>query len=43
MSILVLGIGNRFMTGDAVGVKLVYRLQVDYRFSPEVMVVDGSG
>jgi hydrogenase maturation protease len=42
MSILVLGIGNRFMTDDAVGVKLVQRLQADYRFSPEVAVVDGG-
>jgi len=42
MSIMVLGIGNRFMTDDAVGVKLVQRLQSDYRFSPEVAVVNGG-
>jgi hydrogenase maturation protease len=42
MSIMVLGIGNRFMTDDAVGVMLVRRLQAEYRFSPEVAVVDGG-
>jgi hydrogenase maturation protease len=42
MSILVLGIGNRFMSDDAVGVKLVERLQAEYRFPPEVAVVDGG-
>lgn len=42
MSILVLGIGNLFMTDDAVGVKLVQRLQEEYRFPPDVAVIDGG-
>ncbi|HTS71470.1 MAG TPA: HyaD/HybD family hydrogenase maturation endopeptidase [Terriglobia bacterium] len=42
MSILVLGIGNRFMSDDAVGVMLIHRLQAEYRFLPEVMVVNGG-
>jgi hydrogenase maturation protease len=43
LSILVLGIGNQFMSDDAVGVMLIHRLQAEYRFSPEVMVVNGDG
>ena len=42
MSVLVLGIGNLFMTDDAVGVKLVQRLQKEYNFPPQVAVVDGG-
>lgn len=42
MSVLVLGVGNLFMTDDGVGVKLVQRLQKEYSFPPEVAVVDGG-
>lgn len=42
VSVLVLGIGNLFMTDDAVGVKLVQRLQKEYSFPQDVAIVDGG-
>jgi hydrogenase maturation protease len=42
LAILVLGIGNLVMTDDGVGVRVVQRLQNDYRFPPEVTVLDGG-
>ncbi len=42
MSTLVLGIGNLIMADDGVGVRVVQRLQQEYRFPPEVKVVDGG-
>lgn len=40
--ILVLGIGNLVMSDDGVGVKVVQRLQREYRFPPCVEVMDGG-
>jgi hydrogenase maturation protease len=37
-----LGIGNLIMSDDGVGVKVVQRLRENYRFPPEVTVVDGG-
>lgn len=42
MSTLVLGIGNLVMADDGVGVRVVQRLQRDYRFPPGVTVMDGG-
>ncbi|MBW6511151.1 MAG: HyaD/HybD family hydrogenase maturation endopeptidase [Desulfuromonadaceae bacterium] len=42
MSILVLGLGNMLMNDDALGVKIVQVLQSDYRFPPQVKVIDGG-
>ncbi|GFE57463.1 HyaD/HybD family hydrogenase maturation endopeptidase [Geobacter sp. AOG1] len=42
MSTLVLGIGNLIMTDDGVGVRVVQRLQREYRFPPEVKILDGG-
>ena len=42
MSVLVLGIGNLIMADDGIGVKVVQRLQQDYRFPPEVTILDGG-
>jgi hydrogenase maturation protease len=42
MSILVLGIGNPYMSDDSIGVRVVQRLQREFRLSPEVRVVDGG-
>ena len=40
--VLVLGIGNLVMSDDGVGVKVVQRLQRDYRFPENVEVLDGG-
>jgi hydrogenase maturation protease len=40
--VLVLGIGNLVMSDDGVGVKVVQRLQREYRFPPCVEVMDGG-
>jgi hydrogenase maturation protease len=40
--ILVLGIGNLVMSDDGVGVKVVQRLQREYRFPPCVELMDGG-
>jgi hydrogenase maturation protease len=42
MSILVLGLGNALMNDDALGVRVIERLQHDYRFPAGVKVVDGG-
>ena len=42
MSTLVLGIGNLIMTDDGVGVRVVQRIQREYRFPPEVKILDGG-
>lgn len=42
MSVLVLGIGNLIMSDDSVGVRLVQRLQEDYRFPEAVSLHDGG-
>ncbi len=39
---LVLGIGNTVMSDDGVGVKVVQRIQREYRFPESVSVVDGG-
>ncbi|MBK5276126.1 MAG: HyaD/HybD family hydrogenase maturation endopeptidase [Desulfuromonadales bacterium] len=40
--VLVLGIGNLVMSDDGVGVKVVKRLQREYRFPDNVEVMDGG-
>lgn len=40
--ILVLGLGNPLMADDGVGVELAQRLERDFRFPPEVGVVEGG-
>ena len=40
--ILVLGIGNLVMSDDGVGVKVVQRLQREYRFADTVEIMDGG-
>lgn len=40
--ILVLGIGNLVMSDDGVGVKVVQKLQREYRFTEDVEIVDGG-
>jgi len=40
--VLVLGIGNSIMTDDGIGVKVAQALQSEYRFPPQVEVVDGG-
>ena len=40
--VLVLGIGNLVMSDDGVGVKIVQRLQKDYRFVDQVEIMDGG-
>ena len=42
MSILVLGLGNTLMRDDGFGVRVVERLQTDYRFPPTVTLLDGG-
>ena len=42
MSVLVLGIGNIIMSDDGAGVRVVQRLAEDFRFPPDVMVLDGG-
>jgi hydrogenase maturation protease len=42
MKVLILGIGNSIMTDDGVGVKIAQALQNEYRFPPQVEVVDGG-
>jgi len=42
MSILVLGIGNALMNDDGFGVRVIERLQENYRFPAEVTVLDGG-
>ena len=42
MSVLVLGIGNIIMSDDGAGVRVVQRLAEEFRFPPEVMVLDGG-
>jgi len=40
--VLVLGIGNLVMSDDGVGVKVVQRLQREYRFADTVAIMDGG-
>jgi len=42
MSILVLGIGNALMNDDGFGVRVIEKLQEEYRFPAEVTVLDGG-
>lgn len=42
MSVLVLGIGNILMNDDGVGIRVVQQLAEEYRFPPEVTVLDGG-
>lgn len=42
MSVLVLGIGNLYMSDDSIGVRVVQRLQDEHYLPPEVSVVDGG-
>jgi len=42
VKVLVLGIGNLVMSDDGVGVKVVQKLQREYRFSEEVELLDGG-
>jgi hydrogenase maturation protease len=41
-TVLVLGIGNTVMSDDGVGVKVVQRLQREYRFADTVELLDGG-
>ena len=40
--VLVLGIGNLVMSDDGVGVKVVQKLQREYRFAETVEIMDGG-
>ncbi|MDA8429226.1 MAG: HyaD/HybD family hydrogenase maturation endopeptidase [Geobacteraceae bacterium] len=40
--VLVLGIGNLVMSDDGVGVKVVQKLQREYRFAQTVEIMDGG-
>lgn len=40
--VLVLGIGNLVMSDDGAGVKVVQRLQREYRFADNVEIMDGG-
>ena len=40
--VLVLGIGNLVMSDDGVGVKVVQRLQREYRCADSVEIMDGG-
>ncbi|MBW7983674.1 HyaD/HybD family hydrogenase maturation endopeptidase [Enterobacillus tribolii] len=42
MNILILGIGNLLLSDEAVGVRIVERLQQDYRFPAGVTLLDGG-
>lgn len=42
MNILILGIGNLLLSDEAVGVRVVERLQQDYRFPAGVTLLDGG-
>jgi len=42
IKVLVLGIGNLVMSDDGVGVKIVQKLQREYRFSENVELLDGG-
>lgn len=42
MAVLVLGIGNVLMNDDGFGIRVVERLQRDYRFPGNVTVLDGG-
>jgi hydrogenase maturation protease len=42
MSVLVLGIGNILMNDDGVGIRVVQQLTEEYRFPPEVTLLDGG-
>ncbi len=42
MSILVLGLGNLLMSDDSIGVRIVQRLQHDFRVPEGVIIVDGG-
>jgi hydrogenase maturation protease len=42
MPILVLGIGNALMNDDAFGIRVIERLQEEYRFPAGVTVLDGG-
>jgi hydrogenase maturation protease len=39
---LVLGIGNTLLTDEGVGVHVVYQLQQDNEFSPDILYMDGG-
>lgn len=40
--LLVLGIGNTLLTDEGIGVHVVYQLQQDNEFSPDVTYMDGG-
>lgn len=40
--IMVLGVGNILFTDEGVGIRVVERLQSEYRFPPRVSLVDGG-
>lgn len=42
MNTLVLGIGNLLLSDEAVGVRIVERLEQDYRFPEGVELMDGG-
>lgn len=42
MRIVVLGIGNILLSDEGVGVRVIERLERDYRLPPEVEVIDGG-
>lgn len=42
MNVLILGIGNLLLSDEAVGVRIVERLQRDYRFPAGVTLLDGG-
>jgi len=42
MRIVVLGIGNILLSDEGVGVRVVDRLEKEYRLPPEVEVIDGG-
>lgn len=42
MRIVVLGIGNILLSDEGVGVRVVERLEAEYRVPPEVEIIDGG-
>jgi hydrogenase maturation protease len=42
MRVVVLGIGNILLSDEGIGVRVVERLEKDYKLPPEVEVIDGG-
>ncbi|MGE5471932.1 MAG: HyaD/HybD family hydrogenase maturation endopeptidase [Bacteroidota bacterium] len=42
MRVVVLGIGNILLSDEGIGVRVVERLERDYRLPPEIEIIDGG-